>query len=126
MEEKEEVKLFSSINEYEIDKICAILTDNNIPFVRKDAGSGAYLNVYMGQSIQEKIIYVNKSDYEKAQELVFVVQSDNKDEDNPTEDEEEMEEIKKYNLVRRLFGIMWICIPCIVIVTAILAIMKDL
>ena len=35
-QEKNEVEIFSSSNEYEINQVCSILVDNNIPFIRKD------------------------------------------------------------------------------------------
>lgn len=59
MVENKEIELFSSVNEYEIKQACSILTENNIPFIRKDDGSGAYMNLYMGQSIQAKRIFIN-------------------------------------------------------------------
>ena len=72
-EELTEVQLFSSIDEYLINQICAILQEKDIPYIRRDDGSGAYMNVYMGSSIQEKRIYVNKKDYEKAIEVIEAI-----------------------------------------------------
>ncbi len=69
---KEEIEkqLFSTSNEHEINQICPILTEYNIPFIRKNDGSGSYMNLYMGQSIQEKRIFVSKKDYDKLIELI--------------------------------------------------------
>lgn len=47
----EDVELYSSTVEYEINQICSMLEDNKIPFIRKDYGSGSYMNLYYGQSI---------------------------------------------------------------------------
>ena len=58
-QEKNEVEILSSSNEYEINQVCSILEDNNIPFIRKDYVSGSYMNIYFGQSIQE-IFYIPK------------------------------------------------------------------
>lgn len=78
--EYEEMQLFSSLNDYQINEVCVILTENNIPFVRKDNGAGAYMNLYMGHSLQEKRIFVNKKDYNKAHELISVITDINEDE----------------------------------------------
>lgn len=92
MEEKnefEEILLFSSLNDYQINEICAILTENNIPFIRKDDGVGSYMNLYMGHSYQEKSVFVSKKDYNKALELISVITTNNEDE---TFEEEQQEE----------------------------------
>lgn len=78
--EYEEMQLFSSLNDYQINEVCVILTENNIPFVRKDNGAGSYMNLYMGHSLQEKRIFVNKKDYNKAHELISVITDINEDE----------------------------------------------
>ena len=125
-----EKKLYSSLNEIEIDQVCGILEENNIPFIRKDAGSGSYMKVYMGESIQEKTIYVNENDFEKASELIyFITQTDENDvnEEYNEENEELKEDVKKYSKVRRLFGIIIIFgIPIICVICVILAIIKNL
>lgn len=86
--EYEEVKLFSSLNEYQINQICAILTENNIPFIRKDDGVGSYMNLYMGHSYQEKSIFVSKKDYNKALELISVITTNDADKEDETFEEE--------------------------------------
>lgn len=87
--EYEEILLFSSLNDYQINEICAILTENNIPFIRKDDGVGSYMNLYMGHSYQEKSVFVSKKDYNKALELISVITTNNEDE---TFEEEQQEE----------------------------------
>ena len=72
-EDKNEVEIFSSSNEYEINQVCAILGDNNIPFIRKDYGSGSYMNIYFGQSIQDKKVFVNEDCYDKALKLISTI-----------------------------------------------------
>lgn len=92
MEEKnefEEILLFSSLNDYQINEVCAMLTENNIPFIRKDDGVGSYMNLYMGHSYQEKRIFVSKKDYNKALKLISVIITNNEDE---TFEEEQQEE----------------------------------
>lgn len=91
MEEKnefEEILLFSSLNDYQINEVCAILTENNIPFIRKDDGVGSYMNLYMGHSYQEKSVFVSKKDYNKAIELISVITTNNEDETFEEEEEE--------------------------------------
>ena len=104
-----EVELFVSSNEIEIGQIIAILEENNIPFIRRDDGSGAYMNIYMGTSFQEKRIFVSKDDYDKALELISVFTSNiNNDVDEETQQDEEEESEEKYKKVGRAFAIGWI------------------
>ena len=49
-QDEKEVELFSSIIEDEIKQVSSLLEDNKIPFVRRDYGSGSYMNLYYGQS----------------------------------------------------------------------------
>ena len=98
-----EVKLFSSSDEFVIDQICSVLKENNIPFVRKDHGSGSYMNLSMGQSIQEKVIFVNEKDYDNSLELISFISSSDDSDDN----EEIKNDEKKFTLIRRLWGFLW-------------------
>lgn len=96
--EYEEVLLFSSLNDYQINEVCAILTENNIPFLRKDNGVGSYMNLYMGHSYQEKSIFVSKKDYNKALELISVFTIDEtKGEDQTVEEEHQTKNDKTSN-----------------------------
>ena len=105
-QEKNEVEIFSSSNEYEINQVCAILKDNNIPFIRKDYGSGSYMNIYMGQSIQEKKIFVNNDCCDKALELISTVFSNENYAEENIQELEEAEENddsgKKYRWIKYL------------------------
>ena len=86
--EFEEILLFSSLNDYQINEVCAILTENNIPFIRKDDGVGSYMNLYMGHSYQEKSVYVSKRDYDKALELIAVFTTNDAEEEKLEEEQE--------------------------------------
>lgn len=121
MEQNEnEVELFSSSIEYEINQVCSMLSDNNIPFVRKDYGSGSYMNLYMGQSIQEKKVFVNQDNYDKARELIYIFIADNASNDDIEKTEKEIEvDDKKYKFIRRLFGFFILGIPFIMILMTI-------
>lgn len=102
-QEEIETQLFSTSNEYEINQICSILTENNIPFIRKNDGSGAYMNLYMGQSIQEKRIFVNKKDYDKSIELIFSFISNEIDVEEDISEEKQVDNdssSNKYTLIR--------------------------
>lgn len=123
-QDKNEVEIFSSSNEYEINQVCSILIDNNIPFIRKDYGSGSYMNIYFGQSIQDKKIFVNEDCYEKALELISTILSNT---NSPEEDIQELEETeenddsdKKYKWIKYLLGFLILGIPCIIIVMGII------
>ena len=92
MEEKnvyQEILLFSSLNDYQINEVCAILTENNIPFIRKDEGVGAYMNLYMGHSYQEKSVFVSRKDYDKAVELISIFTNNDGDEEDETLEEKQ-------------------------------------
>ena len=41
MKEDKEIQLFCSTDEYEINQVCAILTENNIQYIRRNDGSGS-------------------------------------------------------------------------------------
>ena len=119
-QDKNEVEIFSSSNEYEVSQVCAILNENNIPYVRKDYGSGSYMNIYFGQSIQDKKVFVNEDCYDKALELISNIFSN----DNLTEEHiQELEEVeenddsdKKYKLIKYLFGFFILGVPCIIVI----------
>ena len=127
MEKKQENierQLFSTSNEYEINQICSILTENNIPFIRKNDGSGSYMNLYMGQSIQEKRIFVSKKDYDKSMELIssFIA--------NEIDVEKDISEGKqvsnhnssnKYTLIRRCLGFLILGIPILAIILVLMS-----
>lgn len=88
-DEYEEILLFSSLNDYQTNEVCAMLTENNIPFIRKDNGAGSYMNLYMGHSYEEKSIFVSKKDYNKALELISVITTNNEDDIFKEEQQEE-------------------------------------
>ena len=120
MEEKnefEEILLFSSLNDYQINEICAILTENNIPFIRKNDGVGSYMNLYMGHSYQEKSVFVSKKDYNKALELISVITTNNEDE---TFEEEQQEENDRNSNTLTLISKIAICsvliLPVLIII----------
>lgn len=122
-QDQKEVELFSSIIEDEIKQVCSLLEDNKIPFVRRDYGSGSYMNLYYGQSFQEKKIFVNEKDYHKALEIVSSVYNCGTLEDSNDEIKEENND-KKYYKVKDLFrayilGMFFISLVVVVIASII-------
>lgn len=112
MEEKneyEEILLFSSLNDYQINEICAMLTENNIPFIRKDDGVGSYMNLYMGHSYQEKKVFVSKKDYDKALELISVFITDDTDAEDETAEEEQQDKNDRTSNTLTLISKIAIC-----------------
>lgn len=81
--------LFSSTNPFYIQQVCQVLTENNIPFIKKELGGGDYLNITMGLSFQGSKIYVSNENFDTAMNLIdFLVEEkevnnteDNKDDD---------------------------------------------
>ena len=65
-----EIKLFSSTDDILISQVCEILKENDIPFIKKQEGSGAYVGVLFGSTMGIKDIFVSEEDYEKAKELI--------------------------------------------------------
>ena len=124
-QEKKEVEIFSSSNEYEINQVCSILDDNNIPFIRKDYGSGSYMNIYFGQSIQEKKIFVNEYCSDKALELISTIFSNTNLAEEDVQELEEAEENddsnKKYRWIKRLLGFFILGVPCIILILFIIS-----
>ena len=123
-QDKNEVEIFSSSNEYEINQVCSILGDNNISFIRKDYGSGSYMNIYFGQSIQDKKVFVNEDCYDKALELISTIFSNtNFAEENIQElegTEENDDSDKKYKWIKYLLGFFILGVPCIIVIIAII------
>ena len=126
-EKVEEVLLVASVNDVTINQICAILNDNNIPFLKVDEGSGSYMNVYMGFSNQEKRILVNKEDYEKAKELISPVLTTTEEEglekdELPEELKEDAEVVKEkvdsktaHKMLWQIFGFLLVLVPTIIV-----------
>ena len=122
-QDKNEVEIFCSSDEYEINQVCAILGDNNIPFIRRDYGSGSYMNIYLGQSIQEKKVFVNEECYDKALELIstiFYNANSVEDIQELEENEENYDSNKKYKWIKYLLGFFILGVPCIIVIIAII------
>ena len=94
-----EKQLFSSSDEYTIEQVCAILENNNIPFIKRTDGSGSYINISMGQTVQDKRIFVNEDDYNKALKLI---ESFTKQDDEEELDSDMQKEINKYARIKKL------------------------
>lgn len=115
MENNKEIELFSSVDEYEIKQVSSILAEHNIPFIRKDDGSGSYMNLYMGQSIQAKRIFINEGDFEKAKDLLASFLQEEKPEEN-----KDTTPTNKYIMIRRIFGFLFLIMPILVILLLII------
>ena len=113
-----EKQLFTSIDEYIIKQVCAVLEKNNIPFIKRTDGSGSYINISMGQTVQDKRIFVNKDDYDKALELIesFIIQEENEELDSDME-----QEINKYALIKKMMVYVTLGLPILVIILIIIS-----
>lgn len=67
------IKLKSISNEVELSMIKEILDDNNIPYIVKDYGSGGYMRIISGGSLQETDVMIDKSDLEQAKHLLEAI-----------------------------------------------------
>ena len=103
-----ETKLFSSYNELDIRQICAILEDNNIPFIRKENGVGSYLSMVWGRTNINKTIFVSDEDFKKASKLISAYTA--------IKEEENDDDIKKYKRIRRALVLVLVIVPvCLLI-----------
>ena len=92
----EEKFLFSSNNNLEIMQVCDVLKENNIPFIRKEQGAMAYLNLAYGQAFGGANIFVSEEDFDKAQKLIEFIKFDEKNE------EENVEELSEEDIPEEL------------------------
>ena len=87
------------------------------------------MNLYMGQSIQGKRIFVNETDYNKSLELIYPFVSNNINDEKTNETSEQPEEkknkrINKYVLIRRGFGLLMLGFPIVVIILVIISLIN--
>ena len=113
-----EKQLFTSIDEYIIEQVGAILEKNNIPFVKRTDGSGSYINISMGQTVQDKRIFVNKDDYDKALELIepFINKEENEELDSDMQ-----KEINKYARIKKLMVLFILGLPILAILLIVIS-----
>lgn len=91
-----EIQVFSSVNEYEIDLVCGLLKESDIPFIKKDEGAGSYLNISMGDVLKEKRVYVGREDYDKSLQLISeIILNESDIPDELKEDKKDLEIEKK-------------------------------
>ena len=94
------VKLLSVDNTVNAELVLNLLRNNEIPCYCKDNGIGGYMNIYMGYSIFGKEIYVDRADYERAKEVLKVMEID---EDESAYYKESLQnQNKKSSLIARL------------------------
>ena len=103
----EEKLIFECNDEIVMQQACELLKDNNINFIRKDEGSGSYLNITMGTSYNEKRLYVIETDFEKATKLIDEfcgqdVEIPEELKENPYVPDDDVEVHKEINKARNL------------------------
>lgn len=113
-----EKQLFVSADKYIIEQVCEILDKNNIPFIKRTDGSGSYINISMGQSFQEKRIFVKKDDYDIALELIepFIIQNENEELDSDMK-----QEINKYALIKKMIVYLTLGLTILAIILIVMA-----
>jgi len=129
----EEKIVYSSTNTIEIDHVCSLLNENNIPFIKKTEGAGDYLNIVTGNLLNNYTeILVSADDYDKACELVKSISNGNinlKSQDLPDElksiskDEEKelADEAEKTKNYLRFFLAFFILLPVLIFIIMIIA-----
>jgi len=77
-----EKEVFSSTDEYTVSRLCTILGEKGISYIRKDGGAESYINIIHGQDmLSQKKIFVNEDDFEKARDLINFLEIEEKNED---------------------------------------------
>ena len=111
MEEKE---IFSSTDEIVVSRLCDILNNQGISYIRKDGGVESYINIVSGQdTLSQKKIFVSQEDYERARKLVEFLDIDERE----NEVENEIKALKvipiedefgygKYHTIKVILGIL--------------------
>ncbi len=107
-----EKEIFSSNDESIISRLCVILENKGISYIRKDGGAGSYLSIAHGQDVlSQKKIFVSEEDYENVRELIdFLGLEDEKENENvpkalkviPIEDEFGY---GKYHTIKVILGV---------------------
>ena len=75
------VKLVTVHNSYELGIAESILKDNRIPYIVQEEGGGGLLKLATGALLTDADIMVEKSDLQKAKDLVYMVINEAYDED---------------------------------------------
>ena len=106
--------LIASEDDVFISQICAILKENNIPYIKNEGGAGEYMTVALGKNIGiDKVIVVSSEDYEKAQKLIEPIASELKKTDNEEnleelreqEDDSDMKKIVRYSKIKKYWAL---------------------
>ncbi len=132
----EEKKVYSSNNAIEVDYICSVLKENNIPYVKKTDGAGDYLNIATGNLLNYTVnILVSQEDYEKADELIKTIQASNEailEDDLPDElkniPEKEKNNDNKAKIVNsclKFFVSLALILPVVIVIIAIIIMNKQ-
>lgn len=64
------VLLRSTNDDYQLNLIKGLLKDADIPYIIKERGSGGYMKIIGGISVFGTDIYVDKTTFEKAEEIL--------------------------------------------------------
>lgn len=70
------VKLASFSGGLQADMLEGLLKDLGIPVLRRKLGSGGYMQAYMGFSVFGEELYVDEADYERAKEVLGLLETD--------------------------------------------------
>lgn len=93
--QSEWLKVKSVSNGFTLDMVQGILDDNHIPYMLKDMGSGGYMRIATGNSMFGTDILVERSDYEKAMELLQAAELDEGELEEFVEEEIRKQEMEK-------------------------------
>jgi len=103
-----------------------MLSENNIPCSKIDRGPRTYNKIFMGSSVFDTEIYVNKMDYEKAKEIVdgYFAKPENFIEFEPLKDSDNRLFFAGKTIMRIFIGIAILAFVFFLILSAIALIRK--
>lgn len=96
LEAMKPVLLISVVNNYDAGIILNLLENNSIPCFKKDKFVGGYMNLLMGYSVYGQDIYVDEEDYDRAVELIQILEPTDDFEDNPTSSADVTDKLEDY------------------------------
>ncbi len=130
---KEEILIVNEDDIF-INQICAILKENNIPYIKNEGGAGEYMTVAFGKNNgKDKVIIVSSEDYEKAQRLIEPIANEFKKIDNgeipeelrTQEDDSNIKETVKYSRIKKYWALSIFGLTFLGIILVIVAMIMD-
>lgn len=117
--------LYTSSNNIYTEQICQMLDENKIPYIKRDDGIGQYSRIAMGTSTYSQNIYVDDTDFDKANNIVQIFINDVDEIETNEDDEYNAKESKKASNMRRIMALICMFLPLLVIILVAIAVIVN-